>query len=51
MEPDPGFKMKIPDGRVPGPLKRFKDSMAGISAAAKGHFYATNCDEMMDMRA
>jgi hypothetical protein len=36
---------------VLGPLKRFKDSMAGISAAAKVRFYATNFDEMMDMRA
>jgi len=33
------------------PLKRFEDSMAGISEEAKERFYATNFDEMMAMTA
>jgi len=33
------------------PLKRFEDSMAGISEAAKERFYASNFDEMMDITA
>jgi predicted TIM-barrel fold metal-dependent hydrolase len=33
------------------PLKRFEDSMTGISEAAKAHFYATNFAEMMGLQS